>query len=305
MNTKNDIDYTYINDISFDNPTFKVLAQKIDKNIIKNFAKHNIHHHEEVELLYIKNGCCSYRVNDKIINLNAGEGIIINSNELHSFMYDKLMNDKPESNYKEFEFEYVLFHTDVLSNSPYFKEHILTKIIGEKALDCIVLKTENPIDLLVLKYIEQIVYLSSLKGYEMEIISLLHEIIRRLYNKTKQIENISIESEADPDIKSIKDMIDFVNENFTEKITISDICRKGNVSKNICTSLFKKYTNLTPIDYVRHTRLLAATRYLEGTEKSISDIAYTAGFNSTSYFTETFKQFYNITPAKYRAIMHR
>ena len=58
---------------------------------------------------------------------------------------------------------------------------------------------------------------------------------------------------------------------------------------------------LCPIEYVNQYRLTQAAQLLRTTAQSVSDICYLTGFNSSSYFTKKFKDYYKMTPKEYRS----
>ena len=63
---------------------------------------------------------------------------------------------------------------------------------------------------------------------------------------------------------------------------------------------FKKMTNRTPIDYLNVYRIEMASKKIINTDLSITDIAFSCGFNDLSYFIKTFKKITGITPRKYK-----
>ena len=73
----------------------------------------------------------------------------------------------------------------------------------------------------------------------------------------------------------------------------------GFTTKYFC-QYFKKMTGKTPIDYLISFRIEWASRKLVETDESITSIAYSCGFNDTSFFIRTFRRLKNTTPKKYR-----
>lgn len=62
----------------------------------------------------------------------------------------------------------------------------------------------------------------------------------------------------------------------------------------------KALTNFAPNELLRNMRLKKAAMLLEQSEQTISEISYNTGFNSPSYFTRCFKDYYKESPAEYR-----
>ena len=59
-------------------------------------------------------------------------------------------------------------------------------------------------------------------------------------------------------------------------------------------------THQTPMDYLNRQRIAKACIQLDTTDDSITDVAYSNGFNDLSYFIRTFKKYKGTTPGKYK-----
>jgi DNA-binding response OmpR family regulator len=58
----------------------------------------------------------------------------------------------------------------------------------------------------------------------------------------------------------------------------------------------KALTAYSPVELIRTARLKKAKRMIETTDMSVSEIAYSVGFTSPSYFTKCFKEYFNQNP---------
>lgn len=63
---------------------------------------------------------------------------------------------------------------------------------------------------------------------------------------------------------------------------------------------FKQATGLTPIRYLQRTRIEAAKKLLENTEKGLLEIMLCAGYNDMKNFRQLFKENTGMTPKAYR-----
>lgn len=63
---------------------------------------------------------------------------------------------------------------------------------------------------------------------------------------------------------------------------------------------FKQATGLTPIRYLQKTKIEAAKRLLENTEKGLFEIMLCAGYNDMKNFRQLFKENTGMTPKAYR-----
>ena len=92
----------------------------------------------------------------------------------------------------------------------------------------------------------------------------------------------------------------FINQNYKRNITVDEIARQVSLNKNYMIRIFKKALGKTPIEYLIGARLFYSTNLLISTSLPISEVAYECGFNSSAYFTKTFKERYSITPLEFR-----
>ncbi|MGS2727026.1 helix-turn-helix transcriptional regulator [Psychroserpens sp. BH13MA-6] len=63
---------------------------------------------------------------------------------------------------------------------------------------------------------------------------------------------------------------------------------------------FKFLYTRTVTEYVRHIRLEAARDLMKNADLNVSQVVYSIGFTSRSYFSKIFKEKYNVTPNEYR-----
>jgi AraC-like DNA-binding protein len=59
----------------------------------------------------------------------------------------------------------------------------------------------------------------------------------------------------------------------------------------------KNLVDLSPQDFIIHTKLKHAKNLLIKGHLSIKEVAYSAGFSNPKYFSTSFKKFYKVTPS--------
>ncbi len=247
------------------------------------------HWHNDLEIIYIKEGSMNYDVNGEKITLNEGEGIFINSKAFH---YGYSLNKK------ECIFICFIFPISLLSFNQYFLENYLNSLINNK---CFTYKKLNPSikrEKDILNDIENIYEFNIDVINPFNLIQKSLNIIENLFNNMNNNENNSLKNNED--IIAFTKMIGYIQKNYFNKITLRDVYLSGNVCKTKCAALFKKYLKTTVIDYINNYRLEKSTYLLENTNKSITEIAYSVGFSSTSYYCEVFSKIFKMTPKNYR-----
>ncbi len=103
----------------------------------------------------------------------------------------------------------------------------------------------------------------------------------------------------------LKAMMNYVDKNYMKNITLSEVASAGGVSKSLCNTVFNKYTQMTPIEYIMHFRTRKVADLLQEGDLSMSEIAEQTGFSNASYMAETFKKFYKFSPREYKKSMQQ
>lgn len=117
---------------------------------------------------------------------------------------------------------------------------------------------------------------------------------------TYEIEKLSESDQKN--VQKIKNTLAFIRENFDKEITLDDMAAVAGLSARYFCSFFKEMTLKTPIEYLKTYRIERAARKLLGSDRSVTEIAFSCGFNDLSYFIKTFKQIKNCSPNVYRKL---
>lgn len=104
-----------------------------------------------------------------------------------------------------------------------------------------------------------------------------------------------------PDIsRLIKNIIQYINHNFKEDITLSKIAREFWLNPSYLSRQFKVNVGVNITEFITGRRLEYAKAQLAASDASISEIALNAGFNNISYFNTVFKRRLGVSPRQYR-----
>lgn len=100
--------------------------------------------------------------------------------------------------------------------------------------------------------------------------------------------------------KNVQVMVDWIESNLTESISLDKMAEKLNYSKFYCTKQFHTKTGMKLRDYINLRRICNATLELRDTDNRILDVAIKYGYASQQAFTRAFVKAYGITPHTYR-----
>ncbi|HBO38849.1 MAG TPA: transcriptional regulator MelR [Pasteurellaceae bacterium] len=95
-------------------------------------------------------------------------------------------------------------------------------------------------------------------------------------------------------------MLDYIAKHYNQSLTVIDVASAVGLNTNYAMGLFQKVMQLTIKQYITMMRINHAKALLSDTNKTMLDIALTAGFNSISRFYDNFQTYTGVTPQNYR-----
>lgn len=247
-----------------------------------------MHWHSSIELIRILSGELYLTLDNRKYVGKSGDIFFVNSETAHGALPDNSV------------YECIVFNLAFLKNGnpsvDSFIDDILHKnvMIYEKVSDGILReRIGNLFELMQ----------GGSEGYRFRVFALLYDMLGDIYEK--KLYNSSVKETADRSEQSVmklKRTISYIRENYDKDITLSDMAKVSGFSVKYFCAFFKQMTEKTPIEYLKMYRIERAARKLLGTDMSITDIAYSTGFNDLSYFIKTFKEYKKCTPKNYRKI---
>ncbi len=112
-----------------------------------------------------------------------------------------------------------------------------------------------------------------------------------------QPENIS---PNDPYFLRIYNIIDYIFDNFKEKIKLEDIAAREYLSVSYLSKYIKKACGLSFSELLSMARCEEAQRLLGSSRNTIDNIAIQSGFANRKHLNTQFKRWFGVTPSQYR-----
>lgn len=92
----------------------------------------------------------------------------------------------------------------------------------------------------------------------------------------------------------------YIRANYAEPLTLAQMMEGVPVSRGWFLRLFRRYMGTTPYNYLTNTRITRAKELLVVTERSVSEIAQSVGFEDANNFSTRFSSAVGQSPTQYR-----
>ncbi len=233
------------------------------------------HWHENIELLFVRDGLCEISSNGTTAHAKPGDVIVFNSGILHDVKaitttctYCCLILDKNFCN----DFELAIEHIEI------------QQVISSPQLSAV-------FERLVEEMREK------KKGYKPLVKCLSIELLIQCFRHHQTNTNSSLYKPSKRQ-KKIQMVIEYLRSHFKEDISMDDLCEYTGFSKYYLCREFKELTEQTVVDYLNALRLEHARTLIQHGTYNVSESAYQSGFHNLSYFTRLYKRRYQVSPSK-------
>ena len=243
-----------------------------------------LHWHLEYELIRVLNGKLTLYADGTPFLMEAGDICFLHDGVLHEAV--------PES----CEYECIDFDITFLQRA--LPDELVTELIRKKQLVNTRLPADSP------EISKQMDALSAaLNSYTDGSVYLAVGALFSLFGLIRRNSLFHPAPEKNDNLRrgfrQIKKVLRFIEEHYTEKLTLEQMSREVGMSPKYFCRFFKSITHRTPIDYLNDYRIEAACALLRQDENSLTTVAYNCGFNDYSYFIKQFRKYKGITPHKY------
>ncbi len=246
-----------------------------------------LHQSSNFIIYYFIKGSGNIKIEGKNYNINDGDIIFLNTQEMFCCRIDA---DKYH--------ERIVIHLSdgILKNFPKECGELLSPFISREKGDKNIIDAETVINYNLHRLIEDALFFAKKGGNKNEILSLC-KITEFLHFLAEATENKKvIKTTQNPTVNKV---LSFLNNNFTNQITIDDISKEFNLDKSYLSHLFKEYVGTSIWNYVIFRRI-SHFNNLVRTGVCIEDASHKAGFNNYSNFFRLYKKHTGITPSEYK-----
>ena len=250
-----------------------------------------LHFHNEFELNFIENAAGAKRViGDHVEEIGDIELVLVGSNLQHGWFTHKC-KDKI---IKEITIQ---FHSDLFDEKFLQRNQMsFIKTLFQRSSRGVLFSKETTLSIK-----DRIYGLTQKYGFDsvLELMSILHDL--SISRNFRTLSDASFNKEITSyNSRRIEKIMEYINNNFTQNITLSDAAKIVSMTEVSLSRFFKLRTGKTFVDTLNDIRLGHASRMLIETTHSINEIAYKCGFNNMSNFNRIFKKKKDCTPKEFR-----
>ena len=268
--------------------------------------------HRRNTLVYIRQGYCQFKINEKTVTMSPGKILFIPANQEYTrFPVNNAPCTLVYLYFKTTSPVISVASTDISLYLGRFDDEIANNILYP-SVDFQELEKE----IFISDYIDSAEHSDELFDIFNDIVTQLYTNQRYsyLYSSAKFLEILSIIgqisiSDYSQNILSthnhypapLEKAIVYITKNYNQKITMDDLCKYSNISPQHLIRLFHTHMHTTPIQYINQNKISHAKEMLRTTGLSISEISYSLGFSDPGYFSRLFKKIEKRSPNQVRA----
>ncbi|MBE5908459.1 MAG: helix-turn-helix domain-containing protein [Lachnospiraceae bacterium] len=248
------------------------------------------HWHPEIELTYVVSGEMLYSINDKTYHLKAGDVLFGNQSTLHE-----------GHQWEESDCEYiaVTFLPKLIYGfeGSLIQEKYVTPITERSGVASLHLDGSEDWHQAATKLLKTVIA-SYETGKEMFTVQQLLFFWQILYEHFP-IEEKKVAGHS-KHYDQIRDMISYIENHYTEQITLDDVAVAAHLSRSECSRVFKKVMGTSLFSFIQNYRIEKSCALLTETDAPISEIAESCGFSDGNYYTKVFQKVMGCSPSTYR-----
>ena len=266
-----------------DNGDISLIEAGLQKFVPKQINNYKVKH--DMVFHIVLQGKGYYTVNDNHYELNAGESFILKKNQRVYYLPD---DNNPWT---------ICWIGMGGSNLNTYLSH---SIIPSKD----VLTFED--DSMVLEEMKQFIYFLSQSDSNdsqdaLHIFSNLYRFIY-LLNEEFPLKNNQNNGYALTEPRLEEKIYEYIYAHFFNDLTINDITKEFNISRNYVFKLCKEHYGQSPKQIIQELRMNQASQLLRGSNSQVKEIAALVGYKDPFSFSKMFKDYYGHSPSQFRKL---
>jgi len=244
------------------------------------------HTHEELEILYVVSGAAEISVNGIKYRAKTGDIFVFNCDEIHSCM----------TTFPGYQSFCMQFKSSFLSSNlvDICEYNYIRPLIEKRVRFKNYYEDELPLKLIFVECEKE--YREKSDGYHIALKGYIYVFLAQLYRLNVHLAATATLDEKSPNYERVNSVITHITENYTETIDFKKLVSDMYLDYSYFSRIFKAHTGKSMLQYLNEYRIAIALNLLSNSNKSITEIAITCGFDDLNYFSRSFKQLIGINP---------
>jgi AraC family transcriptional regulator of adaptative response / methylphosphotriester-DNA alkyltransferase methyltransferase len=138
------------------------------------------------------------------------------------------------------------------------------------------------------------------KRENVDFFSNAQEAMEKGYRPCKRCRPDLQEAVYDPNEKMIQEIREMLEKEYHHMWTLDMLAKRAGMSSCYLQRLFKKYTGVSPKQYLNKIRVEQAKRLLASSGQKITEICFAVGFPGLTPFYQVFRQITGLSPRAFR-----
>ena len=265
-----------------------ILSANIEKR--DHYYSFSKHIHTNIELYHILSGECKMDICKETVTCRKNDLILILPNTVHSFYLDC---EGP------CEFQHIHFKPDFLTKLFFDQVNLLSYLISSFHFYCKIPADERSQSLFDFIFAcERDSNSFPNAEANLYLTLLLLQILKR---NPSGIKPFFFESAVQN--RYVSFALEYIQENYSKKILISDIAELLHISARYLSKIFVEHTDLTVLNYINIFRINKSIELMSDTDLPLAEIAVRIGCASSQHFSKMFHNIIGLSPHKYKQLL--
>ena len=236
------------------------------------------HWHRSIEIFMVFEGHLKFYLNDLEQELNPGEFVLVNSNEIHAI-------DSPEPN------KTVVIQIPLKTFSDYFTGEQYIRFTHEAKKQ----------DVQVVDLIREMfaAYGKKETGYDMRVKSGYYMLLYLLVSVYRELDVKDELLKQNRKLNKLTPITNYMKEHYREELSLEALAEVFGYAPAYISRMFQKYAGINYKDYLQGVRVEYAFAELNRAEHTVSEVAFHHGFPSSRAFSKAFQKKYGMLPSAY------
>lgn len=239
------------------------------------------HWHRSIEIFAVFEGTLTFILNNEAHILDAGQFIIVNSNEIHAI-------ESPKPN-----------HTVVLQIALKTFENYFTA-------DQFIRFTHDAMakDTQMMAMIQDMyqAYVDKACGYDMKVRGLYYMLLHLLVTEYRELSVTPDMIKYNKKLNRLSMITGYIKDNYDSDLSLESLAEVFGYAPAYLSRMFQRYAGINYKTYLQSIRVEQAFYDLAHTELTISEVAMNNGFPNSKAFAKAFHKRYGMLPSEYRKV---